>query len=156
MFCTKCGTPNLDTDRFCRNCSAPLVIPRPNTRSPQGQPQTTYSQQQPPSPPPYPGYSGYPVSPTGYGNSTTAQQSKASGQAIAAMVLSIVSLVLCCFPAGIIGALIGKMEMNAIREGRAPQAGEQFAKLGFYLGIASTIITGIVYLLGFISRLAGF
>ena len=31
--------------------------------------------------------------------------------------------------------------MNAIQEGRAPQAGETMAKVGFYLGIAGTVIS---------------
>ena len=35
------------------------------------------------------------------------------------------------------------MEMNAIREGKAPQAGETIAKIGFYMGIATTVIYGL-------------
>jgi Domain of unknown function (DUF4190)/zinc-ribbon domain len=155
MFCTKCGKQNLDTDRFCRNCSAPLVTPRPQARSTQGHSQSTYDPQQSQSSPPYPGYSGYPVSQPGYSGPMTSQHDKASGQAIAAMVLSILSLAICCLPAGIIGAVIGKLELNAIREGRAPRAGETFAKIGFYLGIASTIIAGIIYFMGVLSKLAG-
>ncbi len=27
MFCTRCGANNLDTDQFCRSCSAPLTKP---------------------------------------------------------------------------------------------------------------------------------
>ncbi|MGH9839263.1 MAG: DUF4190 domain-containing protein [Blastocatellia bacterium] len=155
MFCTQCGTRNLDTDQFCRNCSAPLTRPRATARFPQGQSQTTHAQQPSQNLPPYPGYQGFPISHPGYNPPMSIQQNKASGQAIAAMVLSIFSLVSCCFPAGIVGMVIGKIELNAIREGRSSQAGETFAKLGFYLGIASTIFTGIVYFFGFLSKLAG-
>jgi apolipoprotein N-acyltransferase len=37
----------------------------------------------------------------------------------------------------ITGAVLGKMELNAIRQGRAPAAGETMAKIGFYLGVGS-------------------
>jgi hypothetical protein len=154
MFCTQCGTRNLDTDQYCRTCSAPLVKPRATARFPQSQPQTAQGQQSQ-NTPPYPGYQGFPISQAGYPGPMVAQQTKASGQAIAAMVLSIFSLVACCFPAGLVGMIIGKIELNAIREGRAPKAGEIFAKLGFYLGIVATAITAIIYFLGFLARLAG-
>ena len=26
MFCSKCGTQNLDSDRFCKNCGEPLKL----------------------------------------------------------------------------------------------------------------------------------
>ena len=35
----------------------------------------------------------------------------------------------------------GKMEMNAISQGQSPQAGENFAKAGFYVGLVVTILT---------------
>jgi Domain of unknown function (DUF4190) len=155
MFCTQCGTRNLDTDQQCRNCSAPLVKPRATERFPQSQPQPTYGKQSSQNTPPYPGYQGFPISHAQYPGPMVAQQTKASGQAIASMVLSLFSLVACCFPAGLVGMVIGKIELNAIREARAPKAGETFAKLGFYLGIASTIITGITYFLGFLAKLVG-
>jgi hypothetical protein len=74
------------------------------------------------------------------------------------MVVSIVSLVMCCWPAGIVGIALGKMEMNAIQEGSAPQAGETMAKVGFYLGIASTAISLLFtafYFLSIFANLAG-
>jgi hypothetical protein len=83
-------------------------------------------------------------------------QQGASGRAIAAMVLSIVSLVMCCFPAGIVGTVLGKMEMNAIQEGRAPRAGETMAKVGFFLGIISVAISALLIVLRLLGFLAGF
>jgi hypothetical protein len=87
------------------------------------------------------------------------QGGSASGRAIAAMVLGILSLVLCCFgwPVGIVGIVLGKMEMNAIQEGRAPQAGETMAKVGFFLGIVGTAISILFtafYFLGIIASIS--
>ncbi len=85
------------------------------------------------------------------------QQGGASGRAIAALIVSIVSLVMCCWPAGIVGIVLGKMEMNAIKEGRASQAGETMAKVGFYMGIAVTVISLVftaLYFLGILASIA--
>ena len=50
------------------------------------------------------------------------------------------------FFASIPGMILGKMEMNAINEGKAPQAGEAIAKVGFYVGIAATVIYALATL----------
>lgn len=165
MFCTRCGANNPDTDQFCRSCSAPLLKPgaqqQPGASSGPAQSQYPYStpgagQQQPPqSYPPYSGYQGYPNPQASYSNQMSGQQG-ASGRAIAALIVSIVSLVICCWPAGIVGAVLGKMEMNAIQEGRAPQAGETMAKVGFYLGIAGTAISLLFTALYFLRFFASF
>lgn len=165
MFCTRCGANNLDTDQFCRSCNTPLV----KTGGAQGQGSSSGSAQQsypystpaagqqpPQSYPPYQGYQGYPPSQHGYANQMSGQQGGASGRAIAALIVSIVSLVMCCFPAGIVGAVLGKMEMNAIQEGRAPQAGETMAKVGFYMGIAATAISLLFSALYFLGIMASF
>jgi Domain of unknown function (DUF4190)/zinc-ribbon domain len=145
MFCTQCGTRNLDTDQFCRNCSHPLVRPRATEQAP---PRHAPAQQ----PPPYPNYQGYPP-PAPYNPPMAIQGAKASTQAITALVLSLISFISCCFPVGIIGLVLGKIELNAIREGRAPQAGEAFAKWGFYLGIASLALAGFLSFFGFLADL---
>src|SRR5262245_55867258 len=136
MFCTRCGANNSDSDQICRSCGAPLTRPGgaqgQGTSSGSEQPQYPYS---PPGPGPqqsapqgydsypgqqaFPGHQGYPPSQYGYANQMSTQQG-ASGRAIAAMIVSIASFVLCCFPGGIVGLVLGKMEMNAIQEGRAP------------------------------------
>jgi hypothetical protein len=157
MFCTSCGANNLEADNFCRSCSAPLVKPggsqsqsassgsRPHPYSPSA---PTQHQPPPQSYTPYPEYQGYPPAQSQYpyANQMSGQQGGASGRAIAALVLSVIALISCCFgwPLGIIGIALGKMEMNAIREGRAPQSGETLAKVGFYLGIAATAISLLI------------
>src|SRR5262245_18291853 len=167
MFCTRCGANNLDTDQFCRSCSAPLVKPggaqeyvQPSEPAQQPYPYSASDpgQQQQPQEGYYPSpqYQGYPPSQYGYVNQTSGQQGGASGRAIAALVLSIAALVLCCigWPFGIAGIVLGKMEMNAIQEGRAPQSGETMAKVGFYLGIAATVISMLFVALYFFSAFA--
>jgi TM2 domain-containing membrane protein YozV len=83
MFCARCGANNLDTDRFCRSCSAPLVKPGaasgqvPSSGSAQqAYPYSTFGagQRQPQQENlPYPGYQGYSWRP-GYQNSAMAAQ----------------------------------------------------------------------------------
>jgi hypothetical protein len=157
MFCTRCGANNLDTDQFCRSCSAPLTKPGGAPGASSGQPQQPYSystpghgqQQQPPQNyPPYPGYQGYPPPQYGYANQMYSQQS-ASGRAITSLVLSVISIFMCALFTSVPGMILGKMEMNAIRQGQAPLAGEGIAKAGFYIGLVVTIVYGLV-LLGYI------
>ena len=144
MFCTRCGTQNPDDAGFCRNCSSPLTRPVSHSgqqTTPQPSQPTAGSYANPPSSQsPYPGYQGPPVYQSSYANQPITQQSGASGRAIASMVLSILGLVMCAFFTSIPGMILGKMEMNAIAAGQAPRAGETLAKVGFYVGIAGTVI----------------
>lgn len=160
MFCNQCGTDNKDDARFCRNCAAPLVKAAPP--EPQPPPPAV------PSPPNYgyqPGqsvmpqeqsYQGYQSGYAGY-NPPAAQQS-ASGRAIASMIMSLVSIATCGPLLSVPGMILGKMEMNAIRDGQAPRAGETFAKIGFYVGIAVTALSAlliVIYVLIIIAAIAG-
>jgi len=151
MFCTRCGANNLDTDQFCRSCSVPLTKPGGAPAAASGPPQQPYpystpghgQQQQPPQNyPPYPGYQGYPPPQYGHANQTYPQQG-ASGRAITSLILSIVSIFMCGFFTSIPGMILGKMEINAIRQGQAPTAGDGIAKAGFYIGLVVTILYGL-------------
>lgn len=156
MFCTRCGANNLDTDQFCRSCSAPLTKPGGASGASSGSPQQPYpystpghgQQQQPQSYTPYPGYQGYPPPQQVYANQTYQQQG-ASGRAIASLVLSLVSIFMCGPLTSIPGMILGKMEMNAIRQGQASSAGEGIAKAGFYISLVITILYGLV-IMGYI------
>lgn len=64
----------------------------------------------------------------------------ASGRAIASLVLAILSFVCCGFLAGIPAILLGRMEEAAINRGQAPEAGRTFAKIGWILGLVSTVL----------------
>ena len=63
----------------------------------------------------------------------------ASNQAITALVLGILGVVCCSFAAPVAWYL-GLNEGRAIREGRAPAAGEGMATAGKILGIIGTVI----------------
>ncbi|MBS1807888.1 MAG: DUF4190 domain-containing protein [Acidobacteria bacterium] len=74
-------------------------------------------------------------------------QKTGNGRAILALVLGIVGLVLCGFTA-IPGAILAWMEMQAVREGRAPQANGGMAKAAFWINIAALVLT-VFFCLGF-------
>jgi hypothetical protein len=161
MFCTRCGADNAEEAKFCRNCAAPLTRPGAGSSGSQAGGPPPLSERGASGNQPYPGYQGYqsyPQAQSGYSGAPMAQQGSASGRASAALVLGIIGLVSCCLPAGVIGAVLGKLEMNAIRDGRAPRAGETIAKIGFWLGIVSTVLSLIVsafYFLGMLASIAG-
>jgi cytochrome c biogenesis protein CcdA len=70
------------------------------------------------------------------------QPQSASTQAIAALILGILSVVApcCAIVLGPIAWYLGHQEGKAIREGRSPAAGEGLAKAGMILGIIGTIL----------------
>lgn len=85
-----------------------------------------------------------------------------SSQAIVALVLSILGLVSCQLLSPIAWYL-GRQEARAIREGRAPAAGQTFAGVSVALGIAGTVLFfaillwllflgGLAIVTGFFSR----
>lgn len=65
----------------------------------------------------------------------------ASGKAIAALVLGILSLVCCGFFTGIPGIIIGKQELNAIQAGRSNKEGHTITQIGFILAIIGTSLS---------------
>jgi hypothetical protein len=79
-----------------------------------------------------------------------------NGRAIIALVLGIVGLVFCGFTA-IPGAILAWMEMQAVREGRAPQSNGGMAKVAFWINIVALVLTVFVCLgFGALSFLGGF
>lgn len=120
ITCPNCGTQNSDGSAFCANCGSSLAaVP------PAGGP----AQQQTPQ------YQQYP------------QQQGASGKAIAALVLALLGLVMCGPFTAIPAMIIGKQEMNAIDAGEAPIAGKTLAQVGFWVGLAVTILSCLVIML---------
>jgi len=167
MFCTRCGAQNDDAARFCRNCTQPL------TRTSPAQP--AQGQRPPVSDAPYPGYQGgqnpgfqgqqppyqsmqpgYPQSyASGYPGASPSQG--ASGRAIASLVMMLLGFFACGPFLSIPALILGKQELNAIRTGQAPKAGETLAKFGFYGGIVVTVLYcagGLLY--GLLVGMAGF
>lgn len=69
------------------------------------------------------------------------QAKSSSNRALAVLILGILSLICMGFFAGIPAIILGSMELRAIKEGKAPKEGEGPTKVGFILGIVSTVLT---------------
>jgi hypothetical protein len=101
----------------------------------------------------YPGYpqSAVPASPGyGYGYQAPAPMRQTNGLAIAAMVVSLASIVVCGFPA-IVGAIMGHVARRQIRE--RGEDGDGMALTGVIVGwivFALTIIGWAVYVIFFV------
>lgn len=73
-----------------------------------------------------------------------------SGRAIATLILGILSIICCGFFCGIPAIILGKQELNAIKEGRSNAEGNTITQIGFILGIVGTVLScigGLIYLL---------
>jgi hypothetical protein len=117
--CPQCGATNAAQAKFCGSCGAALSPPAPK----------------PPPPPP-----------NAAGSGTQPAPPASSPKAVIALVLGIMS-VFCCGPfTGVPAAILGKMEMDAIKQGRSPESNLGMAKAGFWIGIIGTalFILGIV------------
>jgi len=71
-------------------------------------------------------------------------EEKASGMAIASVVLSVLGCLGCggCV-FGLIGAILGKMELGKIDSGESSEAGRGMAKGGLILGIINVVLYGL-------------
>jgi len=77
----------------------------------------------------------------------SAKSGGAGQKAIIALVLAGVAL-FCCGPfAGIPAAIVGWLELDAIKAGRSPADGKWMAMVGLWGGIASTLIHAGMYVL---------
>lgn len=145
-YCQNCHKPNAPEAQFCRFCAAPLTSGQAQQQTEQnqgyyGNPQWT---------PPIPGAQMPPPQ-----NFAMPAAASASGRAIASLILSIGGLVLCCALASVPGAVLGWMEINAIKEGRSSPAGMTFAQIGLWGGIGITILVFLFYGFYFLSALSG-
>jgi uncharacterized membrane protein YjgN (DUF898 family) len=77
------------------------------------------------------------------------QQQSASSQAITAFVLSILGIV-CCGLLAPISWYLANQELQAIREGRSPVAGEGLVKVASILGIVGTVLLVLGFIIGLI------
>lgn len=66
-----------------------------------------------------------------------------------AMILAIAGF-LCCGPVlGIPAAILGWMELDAIKNGRSPESGKMMAMVGLWGGIAATVAHVFFYVIWF-------
>ncbi len=125
---------------FCRNCATVLG---PTVGG------SGYQQQAPP----YVGGQGPHVGapPQQYGGQNVGMQGAAAGsasqRAIAALGLAIAGL-LCCGPlTGIPAAIVGWLELDAIKNGKSPAAGKLMAQIGLWGGIAVSLLHAVGWVL---------
>jgi hypothetical protein len=74
-------------------------------------------------------------------------QPSAGGMATAALILGVLAWTGIGIIGAIPGAILGKMELNAIERGESPAAGKQFAQIGYYLSLANLAFTALVMVL---------
>lgn len=161
-YCPKCNKPNPPNALFCRSCAATISAggqggvnaqqgqsPFANQNAQQTPPLfANQNAQQAQQQPPFAnqqwnqGAAGSPRA-GNYGRTADAP----SGRAIASVILTVCSLVLCCGVfTSIPGAIVGWLEISAIKEGRSSPKGLMFAQIGLWGGIIMTIIAIIGYI----------
>jgi hypothetical protein len=68
----------------------------------------------------------------------------AGSKSIIALVLGILAILGFGFLTGVPAMILAKHEEDEIRKGNSPVAGETLAKLGFWLGLIGTILSGLI------------
>ena len=132
-YCQNCKQQNAPSAQFCRFCAAPINAVQNNNR--QQHYQANFNNQQ--------WNQGF------QGNQQVPQFVQPSagtgGRAIISLALSIGGLLLCCALLSVPGAILGWMEVNAIKEGRSSPNGLSMAQIGMWTGIAISIVNLLVY-----------
>lgn len=119
-ICKNCNQSNLSQAAFCSNCASPLP---PEFSSGQQWNQPNASGQQ-----------------DGQNFAPNANSGGASQKATAALIMAVAGFFCCSIFTTIPAIVVGWMEMNAIKAGQSSKDGLMFAQIGFWLGIAGTII----------------
>ena len=79
----------------------------------------------------------------------------ASSRAVTALILAATALLCCGVFTGIPAAIVGWLELGAIKSGQAPAAGKWMALVGIWVGIAGTVIQfGVWFFLGLMSAIS--
>jgi hypothetical protein len=139
-YCQNCNQPNPFDAAFCRKCAFPL----PPEGQPAGGQQGNVNQgQQPNQQWNQPNFGS-----DQQGGQNFAQTTGGTSQrGLIAVILVGVGLI-CCGPfTGIPAAIVGWLEMTAIKEGRSPKDGMWMAQVGLWGGIVVSILGSIGYFL---------
>ena len=121
-YCQNCNQANPSDAAFCRNCAATLNPNPPGNQqnnNPWNQQNPTNQQQ-------------FNQSPTG--------NSGESQKAIISLVLAIAGFFCCSLFTSIPAAILGWMEVGAIKRGESSPAGLSKAQIGMWGGIAVTVL----------------
>lgn len=146
--CQNCRLLNPANAVFCRHCAASLPV---NAQHSGGNPGQYSNQQKGQGQHPNQQW-GSPNTSNQMGGNFAPQADKASGRAISSVVLAVTSLLCCGLVTGIPGAILGWMEVTAIKDGRSSPKGMTMAQIGMWGSIIGSIITTIV---GFILTVFG-
>jgi len=125
-FCQNCKQQNAMEAQFCRFCAAPLAQGAQN--------QANFQQQQWNQ-----GFQGN--QPQGF----VQPSAGSSGRAIASLMLTICGLLLCCALTSVPGAILGWMEVSAIKQGRSSPSGMMMAQIGLWGGVVISVLTLLFY-----------
>lgn len=139
-ICQNCKQENPPEAAFCRQCASPLGAGQPSQQQ----------QQYAPPPPQYgnqqqqwnqPNYATPQMQNVGQTAGTS------SSRATTSAILAAVGL-FCCFIAGFAGAIMGWLEIQAIKEGKSSPDGMMMAQIGLWGGIIGIIINIVVNVIG--------
>jgi hypothetical protein len=136
--CQNCRQSNPPEAAFCLNCAAPLV---PAQFGGNQQANQQWNQ---------PNFGGQQAGQNFVQPPQSNQGGGASQRAIVALILTITGLFCCGALTSIPAAIVGWMEIDAIKKGQSPSAGMWMAQVGLWGGIIVTIITtvgGILFLM---------
>ncbi len=133
-ICQNCSQSNPQEATYCRQCASPLNAQSQQQQQYNNQPPQFGNQQQWNQP--------------NYGNNQVqnSQQNTEgnSNRAMLAAGLAVAGLFCCGIFTGIPAAILGWLEISAIKEGKAPQSGMMMAQVGLWLGIIGSIINTII------------
>ncbi len=124
-YCSNCGSSNKDDAGFCNGCGS--VLPLAENSDTLQKPQDSNLPQ---------------------------IRSGASGKAIAAMILGILSIISSCGPiTGIAAIILANQELSAIRDGSSSPEGKILAQIGLWTGWVGTVVCGLGGLIYFLFSL---
>lgn len=149
--CQTCNQTNPVEAMYCRQCASPLDASQPRPQQqyanpPQFNTSPFNQQQQQWNNPPQ-----YVQTPQQFSQATGGASSRATQSAI----LAVVGLLCCGFITGIPAAIMGWLEIQAIKEGKSSSEGMMMAQVGLWLGIGGTIINAVVGFIGMLILMAG-
>lgn len=139
-FCQNCGQQNSADALFCRFCASPLTPVQGGGQQPFNPPNQppNQSSNQPQNQQWKQAFQGnQPVN----GNISAG----ASGRAIGSLILTICGVIFCCLLTSIPGAILGWMEVSAIKQGQSSPKGMLMAQIGFWGGVIMSVISLIAY-----------
>ena len=135
-ICPNCQQVNPPEAMFCRQCASTLGAAQPNAPQYANPPQPQNPQWNQPK-----------VGNQGMQQNFPQAGAAKSNRGIIGLVLVIVGL-LCCGPfTSLPGAIMGWLELSAIKEGKAPADGLMIAQIALWGGIAVAVLHLVLYFL---------